>query len=154
MSQTARRDLDPRQPWPDVLVERRGQWLETLGTGAVVKDRFQLRDKTALVRLRPSGVASRSVLELELDDFIRRVNAMSVMLKGVPPPGPVEVEPRPGSSPRTFYGGAFLLAPRVPEPPDLDNWGRGPGGLKEALPGPRTRRPSTIGEDNDERRGS
>ncbi|GEM_PF-4383963 len=137
VSGTRRQHPDTDGPWPPILIARRRQWLATLGKGAAVRDRFALRDKTAIARLRPSDVTNRPALELELDDFIRRVNAMSVMLKGVPPPVPVEVEPRPGKGPRAFYGGALLLAPGVAEPPDDDAWGHGPGSLKDVLQGSR-----------------
>ena len=67
-----------------------------------------------------------------MDRFLRRVDEMSYQLQGISPPGPVEVEPWSCYGPRAFYGGAFLLAPGVPEPPDRDDWGRGPGDLKDA----------------------
>jgi hypothetical protein len=131
------RQFDTDRPWPSILIDRRSRWLEALGKGAVVRDRFQLRDKTAIVRLRPSGVTIKPVLELEMDRFVRRVDEMSYQLQGVSPQSPVEVEPWPSYDPRTFYGGAYLLAPGVPDPPDHDNWGRGPGSLKDPTRGPR-----------------
>jgi hypothetical protein len=130
------RQFDTDRPWPSILVDGRSRWLEALGKGAVVRDRFQLRDKTAIVQLRPSGVTVKPALELEMDRFVRRVDEMSYQLQGVSPQTPVEVEPWPGSSPRTFHGGAFLLAPGVPEPPDDDTWGLGPGRLKDLTRGP------------------
>jgi hypothetical protein len=132
------RQFDTDRPWPPILVDRRNRWLETLGKGAVVRDRFQLRDKTAVVRLRPSDVPVKPALESEMDRFVRRVDEMSYQLEGVSPQSPVVVEPWPGNDPRTFHGRAYLLAPGVPDPPDDDNWGRGPGSLKDPPRGPRT----------------
>jgi hypothetical protein len=136
---TARGDpFDADRPWPSILIDRRNQWLAALGKGAVVRDKFQFRDKTAIVRLRPSDAMSELAREREMDRFVRRVDEMSYQLQGIAPESPVEVEPWPGTDPRTFYGGAYLLAPGVPDPPDHDNWGRGPGSLKDVARGPRT----------------
>jgi hypothetical protein len=72
-----------------------------------------------------------------MDRFVRCMNEMSYQLQDISPSTPVEVEPWSGHGPRTFYGGAYFLAPAVPEPPDNVNWGRGPGSLKDAVQGPR-----------------
>jgi hypothetical protein len=136
---TARGDpFDSDRSWPAILTDRRSRWLEALGKGTVVRDRFELRDKTAVVRLRPSDDRIKPALEPEMDRFLRRVDEMSHQLQGVSPATPVEVDPWPSHDPLTFYGGAYLLAPGVPDPPDHDNWGRGPGSLKDALRGQQT----------------
>ena len=127
--------LDSVRSRPSILIDRRSQWLEALGKGAVVRDRFQLRDK--IVRLRPSDITVKRALELEMDRFVRSVDEMSYQLQGMSLPSPLEVEPRPSNDRHTFYGGAYLLSPEVPDPPDDDTWGRGPG-IPEALArGPR-----------------
>jgi hypothetical protein len=129
------RQFDNDRPWPSILVDRRIRWLEALEKGAVVRDRFQLRDKTAVARLRPSDVTIKPAFELEMDRFLRRVDEMSYQLEGVSPGTPVQVEPWPSNYPRTFYGCAFLLAPGVPDPPDDDTWGYGPGRSKSSREG-------------------
>jgi hypothetical protein len=133
---TARGDpLGADRSWASILIDRRRQWLEALGKGVVVRDRFHLRDKTAIVRLRPSDAISEHALEQEMDRFVRSVDEMSYQILGISLPGPLEVEPWPTCNRRAFYGGAYLLSPEVPDPPEDDTWGLGSGNLRELARG-------------------
>ena len=97
-------------------------WLALLGNDEPVRDRFQLRDKTVVVRLNPYEVANQAELAAELDSFVDLVDLMSRQVEGISPANPINVWPDLHHQPRTFYGDAFLLGLGVEEPPDDDNW--------------------------------
>ena len=101
----------------NILSEKRAQWMASLSDDLPVQDRFRLRDKTAVVKLKPHDVADKIALREQLDDFIDRLNKMSAETEGISPANAIPVEPNPNLHPRMFYGGAFLLADGVEEPP-------------------------------------
>jgi hypothetical protein len=110
------------QNMPAILLEKRKQWLVLLKDDHPVKDRFRLRDKTAVVSLKPGDVVNETKLAEQLDAFVGRLNDVSVQIEGMPLADPVPVEPDPNQRPRAFYRGAYLLREGVEVPTGDDDW--------------------------------
>jgi hypothetical protein len=107
---------------PSILREKVDQWSESIRSTRLVKDSFPLRDKTALVILKPGDVGvNPNVIRDQMADFAHRLDDKSKELLGVRPLGPEFVEPNPKRRPYCFYRGAFLMADGMEPPPFEDD---------------------------------
>jgi hypothetical protein len=112
--------VNQNRDWPAELQDRRKLWRLRLKNGRPVKDQFQLRNLTVIVRLKPYDPSNLPRLTEHLDSFVDRLDSMSRSLERVSPANPVRIDADakavPGPVP--FFGYAYLLAEGVDAPPD------------------------------------